>query len=313
MLQKPAAVENHSLSNLPSVLGIDFGSTVCRGAFWNSAAAPEAFRSETRSHSFKRRWLAGQAEALTVAAENLKEIKALTDQLLKTPKLKASFSVPVLFDEARRRQFQQAAQQAGFEVLGLVPETAAAALAYGYLKNKKGIAAIYSFGGGFFEFAVVRFQPGEVEWLAGEGAAIGGEDMDRAVAKNLAKELGDSPGLLEEVEKARCALSHRGSYDFSKGRALSRFEIAKWTKEFVEQTAGICDSVTKKAGVGMDVISEIILTGGVTRMPFVQETVEKIFKKKGTSELNPDLAVVYGTLIDASIRSGQIQDWRLKL
>jgi molecular chaperone DnaK len=346
-----------------TAIGIDFGSTYSRGAFWSNNA-PEVLRDETHLDStallpsavlkqaqgtvvgwparrirtaedqgplsLKRQWIGGNAEAAASAALVLKEFKARAGVLLKNTAAKAAFSVPFLWDEVCRGQFEKSAREAGFENLGLIPECAAAALAYAYLKKKNGVAGIYNFGGGLFEFGVVWIQNGDVKLLGAEGLALGGEDLDLCVAQAMFKDMGadgkeaaKSPAIyqcvIQEAEKARCALSHRGSYDVqiagppAYSRAFSRFELAKWVREQVEKTVGVCESAMKKAGVLHQDIQEVLLAGGVTRMPCVQETVEKIFRKRAGMEINPDLAVVFGTLIYATIQNKKITDWRLTL
>jgi molecular chaperone DnaK len=292
-----------------------------------------ARRKKSEATSLKRRWMDGDAEASRSVSLVLNEVRTLTENLTQMSSPSAVFSVPASMG-SNRQQFEQMAGAAGFKVLGCLPESTAAALSYAYLKKKNGLIGVFNFGGGFFEFAVVSIESQKVRLLGAECLAMGGEDLDLGVAQNILKEMGPAwkdfaarnpefyQRVLEEAEKTRCALSHRGSCDlqFEDGavpqkfaRAFSRFELAKWVRESVEKTIAVCESAMKKAGVTHADIQEVLLSGGVTRMPYVQEIVEKIFRKKGNMEINPDLAVVYGTLIEASIRSGRISGWSVEI
>ena len=310
-------------------IGIDFGSVMARAAFWNTKNQPETFQQ--KSPDVKRKWmdpdLSGTVREET--ASLMKEIKGNAEQTLKSELRKAAFSVPVLWNSSLRKKFQQTVEPAGFHSLGMIPETGAALLAYGHFKKKTGLAGVYSFGGGFFEFGVAEIQPGKINLLAADGLMLGGKDFDKRIAQGLMKEAGGSWSqvfqndmnfqgqILEESEKARCALSHRGSYDLRLehasqsglwSHALSRFEILKWVRDLIEKSIAVCEQVMKKAGILPQDLGDVFLAGGLTRTPFIQETVESFFRKKPLMEINPDLAVVLGTLVYAGIQDGSIKD-----
>lgn len=261
-----------------------------------------------------------------------KEIRHQVENAIKKNCWETALSVPFCFGPGERNFLEVTARAAGFNLIKLIQDTSAAALACSFLEKRTGKLAIFSMGAGFFEFSIFDLKAKQVALLASGGDMIGGADMDWRIAQNLFAELEQTSSqqvkrdpflvqrVLEESEKAKSALSHRGSFDFQIedtaagvrfSRALSRFELTQWLHEPVEKTVGICEHVLKAAGLKHQEIDDVVLAGGAARMPLVQETVERIFHKKTHMEINPDLAVVFGASIYAEMLSGKISGWTL--
>ncbi len=269
-----------------------------------------------------------------ITALLFKEIKRQAEISLKSDGVEAVLSVPYCSGPEVRHTLENVARSAGLTPLALIQDTAAAALACSFLEKKNGITAIFSMGAGFFEFSIFDLRDKSIELLASGGEMTGGLDMDKRIAQHLFSELEQvsehavkhDPFLvqkvLEESEKAKGALSHRGSYDFQVedaachihfSRALSRFELAQWVHEVIDRTAGICEQVLKAAGLKQQDIANVVLAGGAVRMPLVQETAEKILRKKSSAETNPDLMVVFGASVYAEILGEKISGWTVKI
>jgi molecular chaperone DnaK len=251
------------------------------------------------------------------AALILKEMRARTLQWSQTDFSEAVISVPSHFTSAQQEPLREAVQAAGFKILASVFETQAIGIAYSHLKKKRGIAAVCSFGAGFSEISIQDLGLAASAPLAAATIPFGGADIDARIAQNIAMEmenrqpeLSSNEGLMRtvfaEAEKAKCALSVKGSYDFSfkageaeYAKAFSRYELTQWIQDLLEDIQPLCDKAVRESGIRPEEIDEVILAGGLSRMPLLREKIEKFFKKKPNSEIHPDQAAALGCAIHA--------------
>ena len=243
------------------------------------------------------------------------EVATISEEYLKQP-VEGALALPGHFKGKHADILKQAAQNAGLPLFVTVQEAEAACWAYGLEEEPACKVAVYNFGGGMFEFAVLEKRNSTFKVLASSGDPnLGGEDMTLEVAKKLLEEIESVWGknavcdpqfkarVRHEAERAKCAVSHRGSYDLRMKwpaaqkeyvRAISRFEVSDMARRFVERSLEHCRSALESAGLGVQVIDRVILAGGVTRMPVVQEAVESFFGKKPFSRINPDEVIAAG-------------------
>jgi molecular chaperone DnaK len=270
-----------------------------------------------------------------ISAFILAEIKEFSQEVLGEEVREAVITVPAYFDDSQRQATKDAGKIAGLEVLRIINEPTAAALAYG-LDRQEGnkVIAVYDLGGGTFDVSILEFAKGvfEVRSTAGD-TYLGGEDFDQRIMSWLIEEFQAETGidlsadrmalqrLKEAAERAKCELSTTEeaainlpfiSADESGprhlARTLTRSHFEDLVKELVERTAGPCTDAMKSAGLRADQIAEVLLVGGQTRTPLVIETVERIFGKKPNREINPDEVVAMGAAIQGGILRGDIKD-----
>jgi molecular chaperone DnaK len=270
-----------------------------------------------------------------ISAFILAEIKEFSQEVLGEEVREAVITVPAYFDDSQRQATKDAGRIAGLEVLRIINEPTAAALAYG-LDRQDGnkIIAVYDLGGGTFDVSILEFAKGvfEVRSTAGD-TYLGGEDFDQRIMNWLIEEFQAETGidlgadrmalqrLKEAAERAKCELSNSEeaainlpfiSADESGprhlGRTLTRPHFEKLVGELVERTAGPCQDAIQAAGLRTDQIDEVLLVGGQTRTPLVIQTVERIFAKKPNREINPDEVVAMGAAIQGGILRGDIKD-----
>jgi molecular chaperone DnaK len=251
----------------------------------------------------------------------------------------AVITVPAYFNDAQRQATKDAGQIAGLEVKRIINEPTAAALAYGLDKSKSGLVAVYDLGGGTFDVSVLDIQDGLFEVKATNGNThLGGEVIDDAVIEFVCKEVFKKhnvdinklekknrlPALQrirEAAEKAKKELSTNMNYEInlpylaadSSGpimftHMLSRAELEKIATPIVEKTIDPCKKAMSDAGVKTSDIRDIILVGGMTRMPLVRDIVKKIFNREPSASVNPDEAVALGAALQAGILSGEVKD-----
>ena len=249
----------------------------------------------------------------------LKELKRRAEEFLKEDISKAVITVPAYFNDSQRQATKDAGMIAGLEVLRIINEPTAAALAYGLQKKTQGTIAIYDLGGGTFDISILKLKDGIFEVLATNGDThLGGDDVDQRLLDVLVEEIADKhgvqiqehPDLMQTVrlaaEEAKVQLSSEtetivlvelpnGKYE----KTLTREVLEQLVMEFVERTLVPCRSALKDAGLRADQIDEVVLVGGSTRMPLVRSKVEGLFAKKPHSELNPDEVVALGAAVQA--------------
>jgi molecular chaperone HscA len=222
-------------------------------------------------------------------------------------------TVPAYFDDAARTATRDAARLAGLEVLRLVNEPTAAALAYGLDKQAEGIYAVYDLGGGTFDFSLLRLEKGVFQVLAtGGDAALGGDDFDHAIAAKFFEERGrsvDSRQAKLALVTARLAKECLTSQDAWTGmldiggeqsrHALDGAAFEAMIAPLVDRTITICRGVLDDAGIEPDALHGLVLVGGSTRVPLVRRKVAELIGKEPLSDINPDEVVAYGAALQA--------------
>jgi molecular chaperone DnaK len=275
-------------------------------------------------------------QALTppeISAMVLKELKARAEAFFGEEIRKAVITVPAYFNDSQRQATKDAGKIAGLEVVRIVNEPTAASLAYGLQKRKQGTIAVYDLGGGTFDISILKLKGGIFEVLATNGNThLGGDDFDRKLVDVMMREiktvhgvsLEGRPKLQQELrvraEQAKCRLSAEAQATVhvplpdSKGeyrRTFSRAEFENLVNDLVEKTLAPCRQAIKDAGISATDVDEVVLVGGSTRIPLVQQRVQALFGKTPHCELNPDEVVALGAAVQADILSGGIQDMLL--
>ena len=254
-----------------------------------------------------------------VSAHVLRKLKLDAEAALGAPVTQAVITVPAYFNDAQRQATKDAGRIAGLDVLRLVNEPTAAALAYGLDKRKQGIIAVYDFGGGTFDISILRLHEGIFEVLATNGDThLGGDDIDHLLLQIALEETGwaDVTQLLRRAvieAKERLSFVPSAVIDVEyRGRRYQR-EITvdvfdKLIEPIIERTMAPCRACIADAGVGVEEIDEVVLVGGSTRIPLVRSAVEKLFRARPHTELNPDEVVALGAAVQAGILSGDVED-----
>ncbi len=232
---------------------------------------------------------------------------------------KAVITVPAYFDDSQRQATRDAGRIAGLDVLRIVNEPTAAALAYGLDKRDAGVVAVYDLGGGTFDCSILQVADGIFRVLSTNGDTfLGGDDFDRAImseaAKRFAVELTnrDSETLQryrDEAEKTKIALSSSESVEFKdRGRrtTFTRTEFEAMIAPLVERSIAKCRAAM--ADAGKTEVDEVVLVGGSSRVPLVRRRVEEFFRRKPHSDLNPDEVVALGAAVQADILAGNRKD-----
>ncbi len=235
-----------------------------------------------------------------ISADILKVLKANAEKAIGKEVTKAVITVPAYFDDAARAATKDAAVLAGLEVLRLINEPTAAALAYGLDKNVEGIYAIYDLGGGTFDVSLLKLEQGVFQVLATCGnTTLGGDDFDQAIAAWLLAEVGHSNLSMasEEVgeliaisREAKHKLTHSNEVTIIYKKhtiALSRVDFEAIIYPYVEKTIAVCEQAMEDAGLTISDVKGIVMVGGSTRVPLVLEEVEKFFGKAPLTDVNP--------------------------
>ncbi len=264
----------------------------------------------------------------------LQRLKAAAEDFLGESVTDAIITVPAYFDDTQRQATKDAGQIAGLKVERIINEPTAAALAYGFGKSEVERIAVYDLGGGTFDISILEMNQGVFEVLSTSGNTfLGGEDFDERIMNWMADQFLTDTGIdlrqdrlalqrLKEVaERAKCELSSTietninlpfiaadatGPKHFNK--TLTRDQFEDLVKDLVEQTVEPCNTALKDAKVQPADIDKVILVGGQTRSPIVERTVEKIFGKKASAEINPDEVVAMGAAIQGGVLSGDVKD-----
>ncbi len=263
-----------------------------------------------------------------ISAFILRQLKKNAETALDGPVTKAVITVPAYFNDAQRQATRDAGRLAGLEVLRLVNEPTAAALAYGLDKRKEGIVAVYDLGGGTFDISILKLQDGIFEVLATNGDThLGGDDIDNRMMhialEDIQAEWGESVAhsgeaiqtLRQVVIKAKEALSFVPSVNLNFAwngkayqRTITRELFEGLIQDIVDRTMGPCRDCMKDAGVTPEQIDEVVLVGGSTRIPLVRSAVEVLFRARPHTELNPDEVVALGAAVQAGILAGTVEN-----
>jgi molecular chaperone DnaK len=263
-----------------------------------------------------------------VSAHVLRKLKEDAEDVLGAPVTQAVITVPAYFNDAQRQATKDAGRIAGLEVLRLVNEPTAAALAYGLDKRKEGLVAVYDLGGGTFDISILRLHDGIFEVLATNGDThLGGDDIDNLllnialedIQSEWGEDISGNAGLVQllrrAVIQAKEALSFApaATIDLEYGARTYQREIDvqlfnRLIEPIVERTLGPCRNCIKDAGISVEQINETVMVGGSTRIPLVRSAVERLFRKRPHTELNPDEVVALGAAVQAGILGGEVED-----
>jgi Fe-S protein assembly chaperone HscA len=244
---------------------------------------------------------------------------------------KAVITVPAYFNDSQRQATKDAGRIAGLDVVRIVNEPTAAALAYGLDRLKEGLIAVYDLGGGTFDISILRVKEGVFEVLATNGDThLGGDDFDRSIVIWLLEDIRGRHGvdlagepeamqelrLAAEAAKVRLSSDERTSLtipfdDFTYHRDIGREEVERLIRLWVEKTLAPCRMALADAELGAEQIDEVVLVGGSTRVPLVRHRVQELFDKRPHSQINPDEVVALGAAVQAHILAGGITDMLL--
>jgi molecular chaperone DnaK len=263
-----------------------------------------------------------------ISAFILRQLKKNAESFLAGPVTKAVITVPAYFNDAQRQATRDAGRIAGLEVLRLVNEPTAAALAYGLDKRREGIIAVYDLGGGTFDISILKLREGIFEVLATNGDThLGGDDIDnrllRIALEDIQSEWGEELShsgeavqtLRRDVIRAKEELSFAPVATIAfewRGRTYER-EITRelfenLIRDIVDRTLGPCRDCIRDANVTPEQIDEVVLVGGSTRIPLVRSAVEVLFRARPHTELNPDEVVALGAAVQAGILAGTVEN-----
>jgi molecular chaperone HscA len=242
-----------------------------------------------------------------VSAEILKNLKHMAEQALGKEVRKAVITVPAYFDDAARAATKDAGKLAGLEVLRLINEPTAAALAYGLDKGVEGIYAIYDLGGGTFDVSLLKLEKGVFQVLAtGGDTTLGGDDFDQAVAAWVISQTGSGPCNVGELvglsRTAKHALSeHESTAIVHQGKTLTltRKVFDELIMDYVDRSIAVCEQALLDAKLSIADVKGVVLVGGSTRVPLVRGRVGEFFAKTPLADVNPDEVVAVGAAIQA--------------
>ncbi|MBI5068424.1 MAG: Fe-S protein assembly chaperone HscA [Deltaproteobacteria bacterium] len=254
-----------------------------------------------------------------VSAEILRALRRRAAAALGEPPGACVITVPAYFDDAQRQATRDAGRLAGLEVLRLLPEPTAAALAYGLDRRVRGTFAVYDLGGGTFDLSVLRLEEGLFEVLSTAGdTRLGGDDLDRALAEALLGDAGLPPpapagwrALLLAARQARERLSAEPEVALDLvlpgggrlARRLSRGELERLLAPVVERTGPPCRQALRDAGLAPGALDGVVLVGGATRTPLVRRLVRELFGQEPLTDADPDTAVAQGAALQADALS----------
>ena len=269
-----------------------------------------------------------------ISAFILTKMKETAEAFLGQKVEQAVITVPAYFNDAQRQATKDAGRIAGLEVLRIINEPTAAALAYGLDKKGTGKIAVYDLGGGTFDISILEVGDGVFEVKATNGDTfLGGEDFDKRIIDYLADEFRKETGidlrsdrlalqrLKDAAEKAKIELSSTTQTDVNLpfitadqhgpkhlNMKLTRAKLEALVDDLIQKTVGPCQAALKDAGLKPSEINEVVLVGGQTRMPKVQETVQKLFGREPHKGVNPDEVVAIGAAIQAGVLQGDVKD-----
>jgi molecular chaperone DnaK len=269
-----------------------------------------------------------------ISALVLRKLKEAAEAYLGEKVTQAVITVPAYFNDSQRQATKDAGTIAGLDVLRIVNEPTAAALAYGLDKKKDETIAVYDLGGGTFDISILEIGEGVVEVKATNGDThLGGDDFDQRVIDWIADEFKKEHGidlrkdrmalqrLKEAAEKAKCELSTTVQTEINLPfitadatgpkhlvLTLTRAKLESLVADLIERSLGPCREAMRQAGVTPTDIDEVILVGGQTRMPKVHDEVKKLFGKEPNKSVNPDEVVAVGAAVQAAVLTGEVKD-----
>ena len=282
-------------------------------------------------------WVEAKGEKYSpsqISSFTLRKLKEDAEAFLGSSVEQAVLTVPAYFNDAQRQATKDAGKIAGLEILRIINEPTAAALAYGFDKKNNGTIAVYDLGGGTFDVSILEIGDGVFEVKSTNGDTfLGGEDFDHRVIDYLADEFKKDNGidlrddklalqrLKEAAEKAKMELSSSMQTEVNLpfvtadqtgpkhlNIKLTRAKLEALVQDLVERTVGPCRSALKDAGLSAGEVDEVIMVGGMTRMPKIIETVNNFFGKEPHRGVNPDEVVAMGAGIQAGVLQGDVKD-----
>lgn len=266
----------------------------------------------------------GVRSPIEISAEILKKLTALGEQRLGGNLVGAVITVPAYFDDAQRQSTKDAAKLAGLNVLRLLNEPTAAAIAYGLDSGQEGVIAVYDLGGGTFDISILRLSHGVFEVLAtGGDTALGGDDFDLILADWIIEQSAVKPEndsqyreLIELANHIKVELTHvteaKIQYRNWLG-SITREQFNELIQPLVKRSLLACRRALKDAGVEAEDVNEVVMVGGSTRVPYVREQVGEFFQKQPLTSIDPDKVVALGAAIQADILAGNKPDSELLL
>src|SRR2546422_119277 len=269
-----------------------------------------------------------------ISAMILQKLKKAAEDYLGEKVTQAVITVPAYFNDSQRQATKDAGRIAGLEVLRIINEPTAAALAYGMDKKKEQTIAVYDLGGGTFDVSILEIGEGVFEGKATNGDThLGGDDFDQRIIDWIGEEFKKEHGidlrkdrmalqrLKEAAEKAKCELSTTLQTEINLPfitadasgpkhlvLTLTRAKLEALVADLIERTTGPCRQAMQDAGVTPKDIQEVILVGGQTRMPKVQEVVKQLFGREPHKGVNPDEVVAVGAAVQAAVLTGEVKD-----
>lgn len=269
-----------------------------------------------------------------ISAMILRAIKQFAEEYIGEEVTQAVITVPAYFNDAQRQATKDAGKIAGLDVLRIVNEPTAAALAYGLDKKKAGKIAVYDLGGGTFDISILELSEGVYQVRSTSGdTMLGGDDFDRTIMNWIIEDFKDSEGIdlsedrmavqriREAAEKAKCELSsvHETNINLPficanedgprhLDMTFSRATMEKLILPFIQRTLGPCKQALEDAKLSVSDVDEVILVGGCTRIPAVRRFVKDFFKREPHKGVNPDEVVSMGAAIQAGVLSGEVEE-----
>jgi len=269
-----------------------------------------------------------------ISAFTLQKMKETAEAYLGETVTQAVITVPAYFNDAQRQATKDAGQIAGLEVLRIINEPTAAALAYGMDKDENKTIAVYDLGGGTFDISILEVGDGVFEVKSTNGDTfLGGEDFDSVLVEHLAADFNKAEGidltkdklalqrLKEAAEKAKIELSSTQTTEVNLPfitadqngpkhlvKTITRADLEKLVDDLIKRTLEPCKKALADAGIKADGIDEVVMVGGMTRMPKVRDVVKNFFGKEPHTGVNPDEVVAMGAAIQAGVLQGDVKD-----